>query len=326
MSDPNLPYIQRKPGDPITAEDWNEMQVDIKNDIQQQISTAIEDLESVPKSGDAEKFGGKSPDEYAEEIIKRVLSELPRRTGYMVLFKELKVGEESVIEHKLSAFPHTDVYLLDYMRVPISEDGKVIESFTTFYLYHGGESKIRFRPEETPQAPSISIEVDPSDGHPFRIPFETLLQQYRVDYTDDSSLEDVENDFWQAFLSSPNDKFDDNQHGHSPWFDRCCREGRTVKQIKSRREWDDMYLQVRPRKTINYPAIMPTTLPPDPVRAPTNIEVMHFDFDTLGLKLLSNAELPIAQIDAGPSSQAAGWPPPDSVTSDHIKVMVLLKV
>jgi hypothetical protein len=326
MSDQDF-YIKVEPGSIISAEGNMDLQRRIKADIRDQISSAIENLESVPKSGDAERFGGKTPDEYAEEILQRVLHELPKRTGYMVLFKELKVGEESVIEHKLGACPLTDVYQLDYFPVVCSEDGLMTETLTTFYLYHSDESKLRFRPEEAPQAPSISIPIDPPDGHAFRRPLKTLLEEYKVEYTDGSSFADLIVSFWKAFFSAPNDKFDDNQYCHSPWFDRCCREERTVKEIKSRREWDDIYLQVRPRKTINYPTVLPTGgLLPEPVRAPNNIQVAHFDFDTLGLKLLTNAELPVAQTDAGPSSTAPGWPAPDSVSSDHIKVMVLLKV
>jgi hypothetical protein len=320
-----------KPGDLVSAELWNNTIDGIEADIQEQISTAIENLESVPNSGDAAKFGGKTPAEYAEEIVQRVLHELPKRTGYMVLFKELKLNEESIVEHKLGACPLTDIYQLDYFHVVASEDDHIFEAFTTFYLYHAGESKIRFRPEESPTAPAIAVEIDPSDGYAYRIPFETMLNLYNVDYTDDSSLGDVENDFWQAFYSAPNDEFDDDQYYHSPWFDRCCREGRTVKYLRGRREWDDIYFQVRPRKTVNYPTDPVTqtggiTIAPSPTRSPSNIEVVHFNLNTLGLKLLANAELPPAQTNPTASSTVAGWPVMEGVSPAHIKVMALLKV
>ncbi len=326
MSDQPLPYIQRKPGDPITAEDWNEVQVDIKGDIHGQITTAIGALQSVPQSGDAGKFGGKTPDEYAQEIVDRVLHELPKRTGYLAIFKDLKVDQESVVTHKLGACPLTDVYQLDYFRVICSEDDHVYESFVTFFLYHASESKIRFRPEETPNLQSISVPIDPVDGHAYRIPFQTMLKLYQVDYTDSSSLDDVENDFWQAFLNDPNDKFSDDQYCHSPWFDRCCREERTVGYIKGRKEWDDIYFQMRPRKTINYsPTIaFGTNEGPAVWPAPTKIQVVHFDFDTLGLTLVEN---PILSTDlTSPTSLGTGFPAPNAIAADHLKVMVLLKV
>lgn len=323
MSDQALPYISRNAGDPVTAEDWNGMQVMIKSDIHSQVETAIDALEHVDQAGDAEKFGGKSPDEYAKEIIDRLLHELPKRTGYMALYKDLKVGEEVVLEHKLGAFPLTDIYQLDYFRVVCSEDEHVYESFTTFYLYHSSESKIRFRPETAPTGNPVSIEIDPPDGHPYRIAFKTMLDLYNVKYDDNQSLGDLENDFWKAFFSAPNDEFDDDQYCHSPWFDRCCREERTVRYLKQRGDWDDIWFQVRPRKTINYaPTAKQGQATGTP--APTQIQVAHFDFDTLGLTLLTDPVLPQDWTNPQPSSP--DFPAPDPVGGSHLKVLVLLKV
>ena len=323
MSDQTLPYIQRKAGDPWTVEDFHELQTIVKEDIHGSIETAIQQLDHVDKAGDAEKFGGKSPDEYAKAIVDRVLAVLPKRTGHMMLFKDLKLQEESIVEHQLGAFPLVDVYQLNYFRVIASEDDHVYETFTTFYLYHSSESKIRFRPEEVPNAPSVSAEIDSPDGHVYRIPFQRMLELYNVKHDDDSSLNDVETDFWKAFLSDPNDEFDDDQYCHSPWIDRCCREMRTLQYLKQRKEWDDMWFQVRPRKTVNYHAEGDEN-PPEPPWYPNNIGVVHFDLNTLGLKLLKPTELPTPQINPQPLSPT--YPVPEAVATDHQKVMVLLKV
>jgi hypothetical protein len=326
MSDKILPYIQRKAGDPWTVEDFHDLQTQVKTDIHDSIETAIQQLDHVEKSGDAEKFGGMSPDEYAKAIVDRVLSELPKRTGYMMLFKNLKLSEESVIEHQLKAFPLVDIYQLSYFRVVASEDEHIYETFTTFYLYHSSESKIRFRPEEISTSPSVSLEIDPPDGHDYRIPFQRMLELYEIDYDDDSSLNDVETDFWSAFLSEPNDEFDDDQYCHSPWFDRCCREMRTVGYLKQRREWDDIWFQVRPHKTENYPNPTETGEDTGPTWKPNNIGVAHFDLNTLGLVLLNPTDLPASQTDPQPSDPDGNFPPPTAVPADHQKVMVLLKV
>jgi hypothetical protein len=321
MNDQNN-HVQ--PGQLISADLWNQTMDNIEADISSQISTAIQNIESVPKAGDADKFGGQTPDAYAAAIVARVLHELPKRTGYMTVFKDLKVGEESVVEHRLGACPLTDIYQLDYFRVVASEDDRIFEAFTTFYLYQGGESKIRFRPEESPTEKQVSINIDPPDGHAYRIPFARMLALYDVEYDDSSSLGDVENDFWSKFLSQPNDAFDDNQYYHSPWFDRCCTEGRTVKQIKSRREWDDIYFQMRPFKTFNYNPDTTSAATPDVWPGPTKIQTAHFDFDTLGLTLI---ETPVISSEfTSPASKGTGFPVPDSITADHLKVMVLLKV
>jgi len=328
MSDQTLPYIQRKAGDPWTVEDFHEMQTLVKEDIHGSIQTAIDQIEQVDKASDAGKFGGKTPEEYAKEIVERVLAELPKRTGYMMLFKDLKVSEESVVEHKLGAFPLVDLYQLDYFRVIASKDDHVYETFTTFYLYHDSESKIRFKPEGVVGAPA-ALEIDPPDGPAYRIPFYRMLELYNVKYDDHSSLSDLETEFWQAFLSAPNDSFDPDQFCDSPWFDRCCRDMRSVGQIKQRREWDDIYFQVRPRRTINYvhtPPVLGGAIP-DNSWAPNNIQVVHFDLNTLGLSLLKKPDLPDSW--TNPTSFNANnesFPPPDAVKDDHLKVMALLKV
>jgi len=321
MSDQSFAYIRRKAGDPWTVEDFHDVQRLIKDDIQGSIDKAIHALNRVDASGDADKFGGKTPEQFAKELVDRVMSELPKRTGYQMLFKVLKSDKESVIEHKLGAFPLTDIYQLEYFRVVASEDGHVFETFTTFYIYHSSESRIRFRPEETPTTPAVSMEIDPADGHVYRIPFKRMLDLYHVDYGDDKALGDVETDFWKAFLASPNDAFDDDQYCHSPWLDRNCREEHTVYYLKDRGEWDDIWFQVRPRKTINY-----NMTEGDLPWAPNNLEVVHFDLYTLGLTLRGTPNLPGSQTDPKPLDKNGTFPTPDAIRSDELKVMVLLKV
>ena len=330
------PYIPRKPGDPITAEDWNEVQVGVKQDIQAKIGAAIDGLESVPKSDDAVKFGGKTPDEYAQAIVDRVLYELPKRTGYLPVYKKLKVGEQSVVEHKLGACPLTDLYQLDYFGVVCSEDDQVFLSLTNFFLYHESESKIRFA--GSPPSPPLSVPVEPPEGQPYRIPFETMLKLYNVEYTDASSLGDVETEFWRAFFSAPNDRFDDDQYCHSPWFDRCCREQRPVRQLKSRRDWDELYFQMRPRKVTPLVELRAQTdentedtpngrAPGEPTLRGL-VRVDHFDFERLGLTLLGGDEDVTLQLspdfDHAPFIDPAVVPTQPS--ADTLMLMLLLKV
>jgi hypothetical protein len=322
MTEQVLPYIQRKPGDPITSEDWNEMQIAIKGDIGERIASAIEDIDEVAQAGDAEKLGGKTPDQYAQDIIDRVLKELPKRTGYQPIFKNLKQNKENLVEHKLGAMPLVDAYQLDYFYVVASEDSHVFDTLTHFYLYHSSESKIRFRRETTPDDPIKSVTIDPPEGHAFRIPLETMLKLYKVEYTDESSLGDLETEFWKKFFSAPNDRFDDDQHYHSPWFDRACREQQTVKQLKSRREWDDLHFQVRPRKIIYGDHV------------PSHLKVVHFNLDTLGLTLSAglfgaNNQTGKAELLFPSSSNPLADIPEDlkpQILGDRLSLMLLLKV
>ena len=309
------PYVERRPGDLITAEDWNDMQRKVKNDIGEQTKQAIAAIKSVQKAEDAGMLAGKSLEQIAEDILEKVLHVIPGRTGYLQVFKQLKVDKEEDINHQLKAFPLVDIYQLDYFQVVCSEDGnKPYEEWATFYLYHSSEKRIRMEDGK-------SIQIEPSEGHPFKISFKELLDQYNVSYNDNSSLGDLENEFWRAFFAAPNDSFDDDQYCHSPWFDRCCREDRTVGTLKDRGDWNDLWLQMRPRKTDNYAPSTGTPQPPTgrvlPTPAPTNIQVSHFDYNTMGLKLLSNPVHP-ADVLAGLKDRRD--------ISQEINLMLLLKV
>ncbi len=313
-------YITRNPGDLITAEDWNDVQKKIREDIAKQIHDAIQKVDNVPNAENAHKLENKTADEFSNEILEEVRREIPTRTGYRKLFKLLKMGEEKVIKHGLDAYPLVDVYQLEYFKVICSEDDEKSIEWMNFYLYHSSEKRIRFTPPTPPGGPTEHVEIEPKDGPPYRIPFKDMLALYKVKYTDSSSLGDLETEFWKAFFADPNDEFDDDQCCHSPWFDRCCGEKRTVKELKDRGDWDDMWFQMRPRKTINYPLPSSTDVGnvfPSP--APTQITVTHFDFNTLGVTLLQSAIVQTVKEHEAPE-------PVPGVDGEELKVMLLLKV
>jgi hypothetical protein len=296
-------YVDAKPGDLWTADMFLKTQELIRADIHTQITAAIAAITSVASAQDAAHIGGLTPAELTAQVLEHVLRQLPKRTGYLSAFRKLVVGQESVLEHKLDAYPLVDVYQLDYFPVVASEDGHIFKPLATFFLHHGSESRIRFRPEETPTGPLESVDIDPPGGHSYRVHFAHMLEQYGVEVHDDSTLDDVETEFWSAFNGAPNDRFDDDQYFHSPWFDRCCGERRTVRSLA--RDWDDIYFQCRPRKTLN--RISPTP-GEGTLAAPTNLQVVQFNHRTVGLTLL---EAPVV---------------PPGHPSDHLKVLVVLKV
>ncbi len=301
------PYIDRKPGDLITADDWVQLQRLIQGDITKKVGDAVAAITNVATSDDATKVGGLTPDDLAKQILDYVERQLPKRTGYLSVFRKLEIGKESVIDHKLGTWPLVSVFQLDYFRVVAAEDDHVFDALATFYLHHKSEGKIRFRPETTPTAPLVAVDIDPPGGHPYHIPWKDLLQLYNVATPDDATLDEVESEFWQKFSTAPNDMFDDDQYFHSPWFDRCCGERRTVKQLA--RDWDDIYFQMRPRLTVNYTGGEADGLP---LPAPTMVQAVQYDLESVGLTLLTAPSVP--QQDPMP------WP------TDHLKVLVLLKV
>jgi hypothetical protein len=308
-------YISHKPGELITAEDWNAMQGLIKQDIGGQIKQAVGEIKKVDQAGDAGSLEGKTLKQIEDEILTKAFEQLPKRTGYQMIFKLLKKDEEKVIEHKLKACPLVDVYQLDYFEVICSEDDQKHDYWVNFYLYHTSEK--RFKPTTGLNTNTIIIESTDSKNHPYKIPFSDMLYRCNVQYTDDSSLEDLVTGFWTAFFNDPNDKFDEDQYCHSPWFDRCCREETSVGELKKKGEWDDLWFQMRPIKTINHPLTTdgqpaPTDGPPSGYQFPHNIQISHFDFDTLGVRLLLDPVYPD--------------PPASKINTAEEKVMLLLKV
>lgn len=289
MSTEMTPYIKRNPGDLVTAEDWNDVQKQIRKDIQERVDKAIHDLKKVDNAENAHKLDNQTSDELTEDILEKARRELPTRTGYRSYYKKLKAGEVKEIEHRLGAFPLVDVYFLELFPARCSEDDDKHDANVTFYFYHSSEQRFRALPNPAPADPSVKlaapqpIDVEPPDGRAFRIRFSELLALYHVNYNDASILEDLESEFWQAFTSPPNDRFVDDDVCHSPWFDRCCGERRTVANLKQSGSWDEIYFKFVPKKTV----ILASPL--EVHDAPSNIQVVQYDFNTIGVKNLATA-------------------------------------
>jgi hypothetical protein len=277
MASQTEPYIKRSPGDLWTAEDWNDVQTKIRSDIGQQITTAVKNIKSVPHAEDSDKLEGQSADELTKAILESVLQELPKRTGYRRLFKRLEPNQERIITHDLESHPLADFYqLLPFSAVCEEDEQKNKDDDTYFYLYHTSEKKIRFTPPTPPGGAPVSVENEPVDGPAFRIPFSDMLREFKIEYDDSTTLDDLETEFWTAFFGEPNDTFDDDDYCHSPWFARCCGEKRSVEQLKKRGDWDEIWFKVKPVKTVNK-----TNVPAE--QNPINIRVNQYDLNTLGV-------------------------------------------
>ncbi len=284
------PYVEFKPGDLIAADSMNEMQCLIRDDIGDQTQQAVDNINTVPNAENADKLDNQTLAEIQKAILDQALSQIAQHSGYQRLYKVLRVGEKNMIEHGLKNNPLVDIYQLDYFLVVSTEEGFVELTWVNFYLYHSSEAVIRYRPEGTNDSP-VTIEIEPSRGQAHRIPFKDMLARYDVAYTDNSSVGEIENEFWKALFADPNDDFSDQQYTHSPWFDRCCREERTVKSLKQKGYWDDLYVKVMPRKTVNYPHGTVTdagyaALPAEQWVAPPDIKVTHYDWNRVGIELL----------------------------------------
>jgi hypothetical protein len=356
MNDQTQPYETVKPGDLLTAELFNQVQTDIKQDIAKQISDAVKDIPTVKqaeKAGDADKLDSKTLDQITQEITDQVLKKIPERTGYKIIFLRLQSGTDKqsdvhqmkVVEHGLYMPPQVDVYQLNYFRVVCATGDTAADRYdawVNFYLFNTREPEIRFQPAGSPTTPTITIEIEPAVVYPsplnqpiqpsakyprpHKILFSEMLKLYKVKYEDTTTLDDLETDFWTAFFAPPNDEFDRDQYCHSPWFEKCCGEQRSVRDLKQRGDWDDIWFLMEPFKTINYPfattGAAGTIVPNSPFQTPTQIQVTHFDFNTLGIGLLGDPVYPPEPLNKDEKSD----PNNPKYNRKELKVMLLLKV
>jgi len=311
------------PGDLITAKLFNGLQDKINHDTDEQIKKAIDGITNVQKAGDTEKFGGKTPDDVEKTIIDQVLAKLARKTGYRLVFKRLQEKEWDTVAHDLGAFPLVDAYQLDYFEV-VSADGEDKENkFVNFYLYHSTETELRSA--VTGEKRKLLIEKSDGSDFVFKISFEQMLKWFEIPYSNSSqSIGDLVTEFWQQLFKKPSDKFDVDQYANSPWFEKCCGDNRSIGILKQRDDWDELWFQMRARKTINFPYPFAANSDGNPLPAvewpaafPNNIEVVHLDFNNIGVRLLKEPFYPTALQPVGTD---------EKINRKELKVMLLLKV
>jgi hypothetical protein len=281
------PYVNAKPGDLVTADYINGMQQLIREDIDKVATAKAKEITHVAEADDAAKLSGNTLEQVIATVTDRVLERISAQQGYLRLFKVLPPGPSeqfTVVRHGLGRIPLVDLYQLDQFQTVCSEDDSVSVGNSTFYLHNTNEKQLKTKDDT---GKTVPVDVQPRRGTPWRIPFADMLNAYKVSYSPDTNLGDLENDFWEAFFAAPNDEFGDDQYCHSPWFDRCCGERRTVSDLQRGGDWDDIWFQMRPRKTIYATAAKD--------QEPANIGITHFDLDTVGLERFDQnpGEVPI---------------------------------
>jgi hypothetical protein len=318
MSTDATPYVEVKPGDLITADLFNTVQEDVKKDIAQQIQTSIAGITKVKQADDAGTVDGLNVDQITKQILEKVKAMIPGRTGYLRTFNRLRVGQPTVIKHNLGAEPVVDVYELEYFEVVCAQGETAADAlveYVTFFLYHESEKVIRGNQTTTTAGGAtttsvVSVTIEDQRFPQYRIPFKDMLSEFNVDTSKDgTTIDELVTSFWTALFGSPNDTFDPAQYCHSFWFEKCCGELRTIKDLKDRGDWDHIWFKMLPRKTINYPATdlrpvriantnagtSPPGAPSQPPQltafdypAPTQIEVVQLDYNTIALELIAD--------------------------------------
>jgi hypothetical protein len=267
------PYIAANPGELITAQAWNGVQVDVKEDIDGQIKHAKDDLRKtgVDIAKNAGEFAGKTPDEWKKDLDERYAPKNHDHQGVTVWRRYIKRFtpdvNEALLEHNLGRFPIVDTYVLDKV-APKATDLKFANCKILFFSSNA-------------DADDLGLRTRVYRDRALRgIVFEKLAAEIGLEYTDASSIADVVDDFWRQFMLDPNDEID---HCQTPWVESCCERNRTVGDLKKAGDWDDLYISLNPRKSAVGAAL---TLDANNALLPpaTRVEVAHVNYDMLHVK------------------------------------------
>lgn len=272
-------YIERHPGDLVTAEDWNKLQSEIQADIKQKVDKAKQEVidGGVKRADNADKFDNKTPKNWTDELDQRYAPKVHDHEGmanYRRYFRRADSAEEgyTLLEHGLGRFPLVDVYQLLDITVPSSISSTNDNQVTKFLLYYGHEE----------------LDLLQQNTSTRRLPrrllgsaWEPILAEYNVQYQDDDSLEDVFNDFLDAFFKLP--AADEMAHQVSKWINDH-RDNRTIADLKKRGEWDDLRWVVLPQKLLvgGAPILPPSGTAPPPVL--NQMDVIHLNYNTTAIK------------------------------------------
>jgi hypothetical protein len=231
------PYIQRNPGDPITAEDWNAMQVEVKNHIANCIAAVKDEIRKtgVERADNSDRFATRSDTEWEQRLDERYAGRSHEHEGpsvyrrYIKRFSNQEGMREVFLEHGIGRFPLVDLYQLD----PVTQKSEFEHCKLLFYYGH-----------EDRDAFGLDVAYGRTE-HQLGLRFEAVLQELGLAYDGDDAIADVVDGMWRTFAADPNDEID---HCQTEWMNECCRENKTVDELKRAGQWEDFYVAIKPRK------------------------------------------------------------------------------
>lgn len=283
-------YIKRNPGDLITSEDWNELQVEIKEDIEAKINSAKEQIKKtgVERADNADKFDNKTPKNWTDELDERYAPKVHDHEGKTVYRRyHRRFTDETpkaFLNHGLGRFPLVDVYELLEVSGKVTSSGDVKSSDDhppKFFLYYHREEADKF---------DLNVTVYRTEV-PLGIPIQAVLDEYGIVWEEDDTLEDVRNDLWgfgkpPGLFTAPNN--DEISYASSPWIKD--KERLKIRKLDKNNEWPDIRLAFRPQKTELCCGAGTTDVTAE--KRPSMalpLHVTHINYDTLHLEV-ANAD------------------------------------
>ncbi len=313
MQNQTTPYITRNPGDLLAAGDWNQMQLDIKDDILAAKQAAKEEIreEGVNLAGNSEKFDNQSPTEWVTQLDERYAQKIHDHeeiAGYRRYIKRfpsesirLPSDEDednediALLDHNLGRYPLVDVYQLMALfnkenNKELLEECPKLEDCKLF-VYYGHREAERYGLMHNINRRKIKI----------GIPLEPFLTELAVQYEDDDTLGDVLNDMLDAFMEDPNDEI---THCRSDWIEESVKDRRTVQDLKVADEWDDIKIALAPQQVRGDTVTYALKIDPDSgtangtvITIERKVSVIHANYDTTAIaveqaKLVDPTSLP----------------------------------
>ncbi|HWQ15749.1 MAG TPA: hypothetical protein VNL77_23310 [Roseiflexaceae bacterium] len=287
------PYIPRNPGDLVTAEDWNDMQVAVRTDLAANAAADAqrdEELRQLIANVDAPKFGGKTPDEWTDELDQRYIRrDDPGAMGeYRRYFKQLnrqvidertnqQIFEPCVIEHKLCRYPLVEVYELlpVFAHVPQTDGRGGVPAG-----YENVKFLIYYASKRDPMADLLTTES--SDRYYWGDDFKLLLSQFDLKPALTQKLDDVVNDIFGKMFDPGlgQDQFDRDTYNVSEYVQkRMIDTDQTVGDLMKGGQWNDLRVAIRP---VQIPAL--STFPTG-ANAPRTVQVFHISQNEVEIRV-----------------------------------------
>jgi hypothetical protein len=302
MSDNHTPYIEHSPGDLITSEDWNNVQVMIKEDIEGQVGqvkTELDDFKEAPVNADT--FGGKTPDEWDQKYDERYVqhAELPAGWGeYQRYFKQIdrqisiadgeSIYEPAIIEHNLHRYPLASIFeLVDFglqpSDVPEGTDATKLGKLKFFVYYAGHRDPVAER-----------LMTRAADDVHWGDPLTLIMQQFGISPEPGQSFDDVLNTLWEKMFDPGLglDHFRRDSYGHSRYIQEQFmgkdREKITVKDLQDWKMWEDLHMAIRPQMI---PVGPPITGGASGSYTGPRVEVFHLSQNMLEIRVREEMDL-----------------------------------
>lgn len=250
------PYIPHSAGDLITAEDWNEMQVLVKQDIATQVGAVQQDLDEFKEAPvDADTFGGKTPGEWVQSLDDRYVQKADLESGwgeYRRYFKQIDRSDllvdgyrPVIIKHNLHRYPLVNLFELGELDPtnsrPNDDRQSVLDS-------RGNRVKFLVYYANRQDPVSDLLRVEGEDTVYIGDPLPLLMEQFHMTVKPDQLLVDVLNDLWDKMFDPglSQDNFRPGSYGHSQYLqDDWLRE--TVASLDRGGIWDNLQMAIRPQ-------------------------------------------------------------------------------